>query len=205
MTGCGVAPSCSSTSSQGGLSSIPLTLLEFYGLQLHHLSPHSLILVAIFVHFCEMFICVRASVTLLRLFHTLRWVGKGTNPIGTYYFHLQAKGPAVYITAITPGKWDCWREDWVNMRANAHDRLVLPTEAPMGKRDSWVEVPRLPLPFMPVVEWIRLLDGRSLTSMMVLFDFLSRCIAASRCMFIQHCGTPERVTPHGLRAVMTQV
>jgi hypothetical protein len=190
---------------RGGLSSFLLTLLKFYGLHLHHLSPHSLILVAIFVHFCEMFFCVRASVTLFRLFHTLRWVGKGTNLIGTYYFQLQAKGPVVYITAITPSKWDRWREDWVNMRVNAHDRLVLPTEAPMGKRDSWVEVPRLPLPFVPVVEWIRLLDGRSLTSMMVLFDFLSRCIAASRCVFIWRGGTPERVTPHGLRAVVTQV
>jgi hypothetical protein len=63
-----------------------LTLLEFYALQLHHLSPHSLILAAIFVHFCEIFICVRPLVTLFRLFHMLRWVEKGTNPIGIYYF-----------------------------------------------------------------------------------------------------------------------
>jgi hypothetical protein len=38
------------------------------------------------------------------------------------------------------------------MRIDAHDRLVLPTEAPTGKHDSWVEVPRLPLPFEPVVK-----------------------------------------------------
>jgi hypothetical protein len=83
-----------------------LSLLEFYGLQLHHLSPHSLILVAIFVHFYEVFICVRPSVTLFRLFHTLRWAGKGTNPIVTYYFQLRAKPLAAYIMAITLGKWD---------------------------------------------------------------------------------------------------
>jgi hypothetical protein len=53
------------------ISSFLLTLLEFYGLQLHHLSPHSLVLVAIFVHFYEMFICVRPSVTLFKLFHML--------------------------------------------------------------------------------------------------------------------------------------
>jgi hypothetical protein len=63
------------------------------------------------------------------------------------------------------------------MHVDAQDRLVLPTEAPTGKRDSWVEVPRLSVPFTPVVEQIKLLVGRDLTSMMVLFDFLSRRIA----------------------------
>jgi hypothetical protein len=37
------------------LSSFFLMLLEFYGLQLQHLSPNSITLVVIFVHLCEMF------------------------------------------------------------------------------------------------------------------------------------------------------
>jgi hypothetical protein len=40
------------------LSSFFFTLLEYYGLQLHHLSPNSITLVAIFVHFYEMFVGV---------------------------------------------------------------------------------------------------------------------------------------------------
>jgi hypothetical protein len=40
------------------LSSFFLTLLEYYGLQLQHLSPKSIVLVAIFVHLCEMFMGV---------------------------------------------------------------------------------------------------------------------------------------------------
>jgi hypothetical protein len=40
------------------VSSFLFIMLENYGLQLQHLSPHSLELVAIFVHLCEMFICV---------------------------------------------------------------------------------------------------------------------------------------------------
>jgi hypothetical protein len=40
------------------VSSFLFIMLENYGLQLQHLSPHSLALVAIFVHLCEMFICV---------------------------------------------------------------------------------------------------------------------------------------------------
>jgi hypothetical protein len=39
-----------------------LTLLEYYGLQLQHLSPNSIALVAIFIHFYEMFVGVRPSV-----------------------------------------------------------------------------------------------------------------------------------------------
>jgi hypothetical protein len=68
------------------VSSFLLTLLEFYGLQLQHLSPHSFVLVVIFVHFYEMFISVQPSIPLFRLFHVLRWAGKGMNLICTYYF-----------------------------------------------------------------------------------------------------------------------
>jgi hypothetical protein len=46
------------------LSSFFLVLLEHYVLHLQHLSPHSMTLVAIFVHFCEMFVGVRPSVRL---------------------------------------------------------------------------------------------------------------------------------------------
>jgi hypothetical protein len=39
-------------------------LLEYYDLQLQDLSLHSITLVVIFVHFCEMFVCVWPSVRL---------------------------------------------------------------------------------------------------------------------------------------------
>jgi hypothetical protein len=41
------------------------TLLETYDLQLHHLSPHFITLVAIFIHLCEMCMGVWPSVRLL--------------------------------------------------------------------------------------------------------------------------------------------
>jgi hypothetical protein len=40
------------------LSSFFLMLLEYYGLQLQHLSPNSIALVAIFVHLCELYVGV---------------------------------------------------------------------------------------------------------------------------------------------------
>jgi hypothetical protein len=68
------------------VSPLLLMLLEFYGLQLQHLSPHSFALVVIFIHFCEMFISVQPLVPLFRLFHVLHWAGKGMNPVSPYYF-----------------------------------------------------------------------------------------------------------------------
>jgi hypothetical protein len=95
------------------ISSFLLMVLEFYGIQLQHLSSHSFILVAIIVHFYEMSVGVRPSIPLFRLFHVLHWVGKGMNPIGTYYFQLRARGPVAYVVVVSLGKWDRWREDWV--------------------------------------------------------------------------------------------
>jgi hypothetical protein len=78
--------SCSTAARLVLLVSFVFKLLEFYGVQLQHLSPHSLIVVAIFIHFCEMFVCVRPSVTLFWMFLVLRWFRKGSGLINTYYF-----------------------------------------------------------------------------------------------------------------------
>jgi hypothetical protein len=91
------------------VSSFLFTLLEFYGLQLQYLSPHSLILVVIFIHLCEMFISMRPSVTLFQMFHVLRWSKNASSLIGAYYFQLWATSLITYITPITHGKWDRWR------------------------------------------------------------------------------------------------
>jgi hypothetical protein len=61
--------------------------------------------------------------------------------------------------------------------ANPHDRLVLPIAMPTGSRDLWEELPQREAAFDPVIERIRFLAGHGLSSMMVLSDFLSRCIA----------------------------
>jgi hypothetical protein len=95
------------------LSSFFLMLLEHYGLQLQHLSLHSITLVAIFVHFYKMFIRVRLSVHLFQHFYVLRLVNKQPPRLGGYYFQHRTKGPSRYITALSPNRWEHWREDWV--------------------------------------------------------------------------------------------
>jgi hypothetical protein len=61
-------------------------LLEHYKLQLQHLSPHTIMLVAIFIHFCEKFMGVRPSVHLFLQFYVLCAVSKHPPRIGDYYF-----------------------------------------------------------------------------------------------------------------------
>jgi hypothetical protein len=62
--------------------------------------------------------------------HVLCSFKKRVSPIDGYYFQHRTKGPTVYITARTPDKWDRWRDDWVIIQIEVHDRLELPTTAP---------------------------------------------------------------------------
>jgi hypothetical protein len=51
------------------MSSFLFMLLEYYDLQLQHLSPHSLMLVAIFVHFCDVHLCAAVSAVVSDFSH----------------------------------------------------------------------------------------------------------------------------------------
>jgi hypothetical protein len=50
------------------ISSFFLLLLEEFDLQLQHLTPHSVLLVAIFAHFREMFVGVHPCIAIFRHF-----------------------------------------------------------------------------------------------------------------------------------------
>jgi hypothetical protein len=52
-------------------SSFFLLVLVMYGLQMAHLLSHSVPMVAIFVHLCEMFLCVHPSLELFHQFFIL--------------------------------------------------------------------------------------------------------------------------------------
>jgi hypothetical protein len=68
-------------------------------------------LVAIVAHFCEMFMGVRPSVRLFQRFHVLHPVNKQPHHPGGYYFQHRMKGSLKYLTALSPGRWEHWRED----------------------------------------------------------------------------------------------
>jgi hypothetical protein len=63
-----------------------LLLLEELWLQLQHLTPHSILQAAIFVHLCEMFVGVAPCTSLLCHFFVLVKSGKAKDHLGAYYF-----------------------------------------------------------------------------------------------------------------------
>jgi hypothetical protein len=85
------------------LSSFFLTLLEYYGLQLQHLSPNSIALVAIFVHLCEMFVGGAAISVAVPAFLRI----EGCEPAPTTHRRLLLPTPdighACYITPMSSG------------------------------------------------------------------------------------------------------
>jgi hypothetical protein len=133
--------------------------------------------VVIFIHFYEMFVFVRPSITLFQMFHVLWWSGKGSDLIGAYDFHIWVKGPITYIAPISSSKWDRLREDWVVVRADVHDHLVLQTESLTAKKSALEETPRLNVTFKLVIERIKHLMSHGLSVMMALHDFLMGRIA----------------------------
>jgi hypothetical protein len=119
------------------LSSFFLTLLEYYGLQLQHLSLNSIALVAIFVHLCEMYVGVRPSVWLFRRFFMLKAVSTRPPLIIGHYFQRRTPGHARYIAPVFPDRWERWREYWALVQVDVHDRLALPVGGPTLDRTEW--------------------------------------------------------------------
>jgi hypothetical protein len=81
-------------------------LLEDFGLQLQHLTPHSILLTSIFIHLCEMFVVVWPCVILFWHFFVLVKSGKGKDEVGAYYFQTRSDLRTPYIPVLTGGKWE---------------------------------------------------------------------------------------------------
>jgi hypothetical protein len=87
------------------------------------------------------------------------------------------KGSLKYLTALSPGRWERWREDWVLVQADAHERLTLLTAALRGPRVDWEQDLDLEPAYNPVLGRIRILVESGLTPMMVLHDYVLKRIA----------------------------
>jgi hypothetical protein len=107
-----------------------LLLLEEFGLQLQHLTPHSILQATIFIHLCEMFIGVAPCTSLFRHFFVLVKSGKARDHLGAYYFQTRPDSAVAYISTFGDARWENWRADWVISSAEANDRLVLPSNGP---------------------------------------------------------------------------
>ena len=159
------------------ISSYFLLLLEDFGLQLQHLTAHSILLTSIFVHLCKMFVGVRPCVILFRHFFILVKSGKSKDEVGAYYFQTRSDLQTPYIPGLTGGKWEDWRKEWVIATTEANECLVMLTGGPASNRQSWRAKSSLSSEFDPVLSKIRALAESGLTSLHVLGDFLKRRIA----------------------------
>jgi hypothetical protein len=140
-------------------------LLEEFGLQLQHLTPHSVLQVAIFVHLCEMFVGVAPCTSLFCYFFVLVKSGKTRDHIGSYYFQTRPDPTVVYIPTFGGARWENRHSDWVIASTEANDRK------------QWRTKPSLSPEFLPILDRIKGLATGGLTSMHVVGDLLKRRIA----------------------------
>jgi hypothetical protein len=83
-----------------------LLLLEEFGLQLQHLTPHSVLQVAIFVHLYEMFVGEAPCTSLFRYFFVLVKSGTTRDHIGAYYFQTRPDPAVIYIPTFGGARWE---------------------------------------------------------------------------------------------------
>jgi len=143
---------------------------------------------------------VRPCVSIFWHYYALVGFGRSRGIIGAYYFQLRHRVSSSYISAFSSAKWKDWRTDWVVAMTDANDRLELPTREPLLDRNSGKAKLKLPMELNPVLDWVKYLAAGSLTSMMILGDFL-RCRIAplqqrSRiaCLYtrVNNCSRIER-------------
>jgi hypothetical protein len=154
-----------------------LLLLEEFGLQLQHLTPHSILQAAIFVHLYEMFVGVAPCTSLFRHFFVLVKSRKAKDHLGAYYFQTRPDSTVAYIPTLGGARWENWRADWVIASAEANDCLVLPSNGPALVRKHWRTKPSQAPEFLPILDRIKTLATGGLTSMHVVGDFLKHRIA----------------------------
>jgi hypothetical protein len=153
-----------------------LLLLEEFGLQLQHLTPHSILQAAILAHLYEMFVGVAPCTSLFCYFFVLVRSGKARDHIGACYFQTRPDPAIVYIPTFGGARWENWRSDWVIASTEANDRLILPTNGPALDRKQWRTKPSLSPEFLPVLDRIKVLAMGDLTSIHVVGDLLKRWI-----------------------------
>jgi hypothetical protein len=93
-------------------------------------------------------------VRLFWRFFVLKAVSPRLPLIGGYYFQRRTPGHARYIALISPSRCEQWREDWVLVLVDVHDRLALPVGSPTLDRTEWGKDPGLESGFDPMLDRI---------------------------------------------------
>jgi hypothetical protein len=92
-------------------------LLQFWGIQLHHLTPQSILHLSIFSHFCEAFLGILPHFHLLQHFFFLVPVTNAPNPavVGGCEFVLRPETRGEYLAYDPAGKGAQWKKFWFHV------------------------------------------------------------------------------------------
>nr|CAD40021.2 OSJNBa0052O21.6 [Oryza sativa Japonica Group] len=152
-----------------------MDILEFYDLQMAHLTPNAIMTLAIFAHLCEMFIGVRPSLRLFRWFFTVQPVSP-PSVVGGCYFQPRGQVLNRYIPCVLRKKWDDWKSDGFYTPLADEARLRLPSQPP-AQASSWRATVDLGDGYDAVLDRLAGLRSQGLTGAMVFGDYLRRRIA----------------------------
>jgi hypothetical protein len=87
-------------------------LLYYYRLELVHLVPNSVIVVSIFILFCEAYLGIPPHFLLWRYFSCVKSTGKRSGPVGALMFNLRSGLKAEWIDTDLTDNTAGWRSEW---------------------------------------------------------------------------------------------
>jgi hypothetical protein len=92
-------------------------LLQFWGIQLHHLTPQSILHLSIFTHFYEAFLGIRPYFHLSQHFFFLVPIPNATNPaiVGGCELVLRPENRGKYLAYDPAGKGAEWKKFWFHV------------------------------------------------------------------------------------------
>ena len=92
-------------------------LLHFWGIQLHHLTPQSILHLSIFTHFCEAFLGILPHFQLFQHFFFLVPVPNAPNPavVGGCELVLRPETRGEYLAYDPVNKGDEWKKFWFHV------------------------------------------------------------------------------------------
>ena len=160
-------------------------ILETYQIQLLHLHPNSILILAIFAYLCEAYVGIRPSVALFRSFYSLRSTMQNER-LGCVSFRIADARSEIYIpiawcgedaiTKVTK-KVEKFRERWLFVDTKGTNPLLEVPEVPPRKWARWASADLDDPELDRVYECIRKLRVGGLTGQMVAKDFMRRRIA----------------------------
>jgi hypothetical protein len=103
-------------------------VLHFYRIELVHLVPNSITIIATFIHLCEAYLGITPHFHLWRHFFELKKMGKGV-VVGSVNFMLRRNMKSEYIDLTLPDNTTGWKQGW----------FYLDNPAPaLRKRTRWI-------------------------------------------------------------------